>query len=367
MSANKTEKPTKKRLEETTKKGQSFKSKDFIVACLTLSGTVYLVSFTSLREMMGVFVQATTFGFNTGIWDYTKLVFWSGLKFLIPFLVLCVCVSALPSMLQVGFVLATKALKPQLSALNPAKGIKKIFSLRAVKDFFKALLYLVSFIVSVVLFWRENKRLLFSQVYGDLFSVTDIWNHFMFSLISLCLICSVIILLLDALAEYFLVMKDMKMDKEEVKREMKESEGNPEVKSRRREIHMDILSEQIKSDIDNSRLIVVNPTHIAVGIYFKPEIAPFPLISVLETNQRALSVRKYAEKSGIPVVVDVKLARKIFKSCRRYDLVSIDYVDEILRLLVWLEQVENAGEHSHVKNDNIDEDTGEVHSETNGA
>ncbi|HCZ4708604.1 TPA: EscU/YscU/HrcU family type III secretion system export apparatus switch protein [Salmonella enterica subsp. enterica serovar Saintpaul str. CFSAN004144] len=343
MSGNKTEKPTRKRREEAAKKGQSFRSKDFIIACLMLMGAAYLASFVSLRELMEAFGQAVSFNFQISIVDYTERVFLIGIKTVLPFLALCIFFSVLPSLLQTGFVLATKALKLQLSALNPVKGIKKIFSLRTVKDSVKSLLYLGSFVTSGFMFWHENKILLFSQLNGNLFSVVDVWRYLLFSLISLCLSFSVIILLLDALAEYFLVMKDMKMDKEEVKREMKETEGNPEVKSRRREIHMDILSEQIKSDIDNSRLIVANPTHIAVGIYFKPEIAPFPLISVLETNQRALAVRQYAESEGIPVVADIKLARRIFKTHRRYDVVSLEYIDEILRLLVWLEQVENAG------------------------
>ena len=292
---------------------------------------------------MAVFGQAFSFNFRISITDYTEQVFRSGLKVFLPFFMMCLFFSVLPSVLQTGFVLATKAVKFQLSALNPAKGIKKIFSLRTVKDSVKSLLYLGSFVVSGIMFWHENKQLLFSLVNGNLFIVADVWRTLLFSLVSLCLGCSVIIFLLDALAEYFLVMKDMKMDKEEVKREMKETEGNPEVKSRRREIHLDILSEQIKSDIDNSRMIIANPTHIAIGIYFKPEIAPFPLISVRETNQRALAVRQYARKAGIPVVVDVRLARRIFKTHRRYDVVSLESVDEILRLLVWLEQVENAG------------------------
>lgn len=343
MSGNKTEKPTRKRRDEAAKKGQSFRSKDFIVACLTLGGTAYLASFASLRELMEAFGQAVSFNFQISIVDYAERVFLIGIKIVLPFLALCLFFSVLPSVLQTGFVLATKALKLQLSALNPVKGIKKIFSLRTVKDSVKSLLYLGSFVVSGIMFWHENKTLFFSQLNGNLFTVVGVWRYLLFFLVSLCLGFSVIILLLDALTEYFLVMKDMKMDKEEVKREMKETEGNPEIKSRRREIHMDILSEQIKSDIDNSRLIVANPTHIAVGIYFKPEIAPFPLISVLETNQRALAVRQYAESGGIPVVVDIKLARRIFKTHSRYDVVSLEYIDEILRLLVWLEQVENAG------------------------
>ncbi|MGV2406602.1 UNVERIFIED_CONTAM: EscU/YscU/HrcU family type III secretion system export apparatus switch protein, partial [Campylobacter lari] len=72
-------------------------------------------------------------------------------------------------------------------------------------------------------------------------------------------------------------------------------------------------------------------------------LMPIPMISVYETNQRALAVRAYAEKVGVPVIVDIKLARSLFKTHRRYDLVSLEEIDEVLRLLVWLEEVENAG------------------------
>ena len=132
------------------------------------------------------------------------------------------------------------------------------------------------------------------------------------------------------------------MDKEEVKREFKEQEGNPEVKSHRRQMHMEILSEQIKSDIENSRMVLANPTHIAIGIYFRPEIAPLPFVSVVETNQRALAVRAYAEKVGVPVVRDVRLARRIYQRHRRYTFINVEEIDEVLRILIWLEQVENA-------------------------
>lgn len=70
----------------------------------------------------------------------------------------------------------------------------------------------------------------------------------------------------------------------------------------------------------------------------------FPLISVRETNEVALAVRKYAKEIGIPIITDKKLARKIYATHRRYDYVSFENIDEILRLLLWLEDVENAGQ-----------------------
>ncbi|EFK8580092.1 flhB HrpN YscU SpaS family protein [Escherichia coli] len=105
-----------------------------------------------------------------------------------------------------------------------------------------------------------------------------------------------------------------------------------------------MLSEQLKSDVSNSRLMIANPTHIAIGIYFKPHLSPILLISVRETNEVALAVRKYAKEIGIPIITDKKLARKIYATHRRYDYVSFENIDEILRLLLWLEDVENAGQ-----------------------
>jgi type III secretion protein U len=134
------------------------------------------------------------------------------------------------------------------------------------------------------------------------------------------------------------------MDKDAVKREHKEQEGSPEVKGKRRDLHQELLSEQIKSDIRSSRVIVANPTHIAVGIYFRPEITVMPFISLMETNQRALAVRKYAAKVGVPVVTDIALARRIFKTHQRYSFVKLDELEQVLRLLVWLEEVEQAGQ-----------------------
>lgn len=342
--AEKTEQPTHKRLQDAAEKGQSFKSHDLIVACLTLFGVAFLVSFGSVVELMGAFSLALSKGFEQGMREYALAVSWLGLKLFLPIFGICVVASALPTLLQTGFVLATEAFKFDLEKLNPVEGVKKLFSLRSLKDVVKSVLYLIAFVVATLVVWHKHKLELFAQINGGPMGMATVWRELLLSLVLVCLACIVVVLVLDAVFEYILFMKDMKMEREEVKREMKEQEGNPEVKSRRREVHMEILSEQVKSDVESSRVIIANPTHIAVGIYFKPELLPIPIISVLETNQRALAVRAHAEKCGVPVVRDVKLARRIFASHRRYEFVSLEEVDAVLRLLAWLEEVERAGE-----------------------
>ncbi|MEA9389632.1 EscU/YscU/HrcU family type III secretion system export apparatus switch protein [Acerihabitans sp. TG2] len=339
---NKTEKPTPKKIRDAKEKGQTFKAKDLIISCLLVCGIVWIISMSSLSEFMTNYRNLIAGNFEQDIQAYSVAIMIVAMKFIIPILIVCILVSALPTLLQTGFVVATKALKINLNALNPTKGIKKIFSMRTIKDFIKTLLYLACFIIGGVIFWHSKKGLLFAQLYGDPAGLAIIWGKLLLALLLTCLACILLILILDALADYFLHLKELKMDKQEVKREYKEQDGNPEIKSKRRQLHMEILSEQTKSDIKNSQFIIANPTHIAIGIYYKPEVILAPLVSVRETNQRALAVRAYAKKVGVPVITNIPLARKIYKTNRLYSFVKMDDIETIIDIMTWLHQVDNA-------------------------
>lgn len=342
--ANKTEKPTDKKLKDASKKGQILKSRDLTVSLIMLVGTLYLGYVFDVHHIMSILEYILDHNAKPDIWDYFKAIGIGWLKTIVPFLLVCMFTTILVSWFQSKMKLATEAIKLKFDSLNPINGLKKIFSLKTLKGFVKAILYIVFFCLAIRVFWGNNKSLLFKTLDGDIISLLSDWGEMLFLLVLYCLVSMIIILIFDYIAEYFLFMKDMKMDKQEVKREYKEQEGNPEVKSKRRERHQEILSEQLKSDVSNSRLMIANPTHIAIGIYFKPNLSPIPLISVRATNQVALAIRRYAQEIGIPVITDKKLARKIYATHRRYDYVSFENLDEILRLLLWLEDVENAGQ-----------------------
>ncbi|EPC0820894.1 EscU/YscU/HrcU family type III secretion system export apparatus switch protein [Escherichia albertii] len=342
--ANKTEKPTDKKLKDASKKGQILKSRDLTVSLIMLVGTLYLGYVFDVHHIMSILEYILDHNAKPDIWNYFKAIGIGWLKTIVPFLLVCMFTTILVSWFQSKMKLATEAIKLKFDSLNPINGLKKVFSLKTLKEFVKAILYIVFFCLAIRVFWGNNKSLLFKTLDGDIISLLSDWGEMLFLLVLYCLVSMIIILIFDYIAEYFLFMKDMKMDKQEVKREYKEQEGNPEVKSKRRERHQEILSEQLKSDVSNSRLMIANPTHIAIGIYFKPNLSPIPLISVRATNQVALAIRRYAQEIGIPVITDKKLARKIYATHRRYDYVSFENLDEILRLLLWLEDVENAGQ-----------------------
>ncbi len=348
MSGSKTEKPTDKKKKDAAKKGQSFKSKDLVIACLILLGVQYLINFSGVFELMSMWRLVIENGFTHDALGYAEAMFWTGLKLFLPFLLLCIAASVFPTLLQTGFLLASKALKLNFNALNPVNGFKKLFSLRTIKDVVKTLLFLTSFIVAAMVFWNKHKHMVFSQLNAEPVQIFLVWGKLFGALIYLCLFCALLVVVVDAFAEYFLHIRDLKMDKQEVKREFKEQDGDPEIKSKRKELHAELLSEQIKTDIEKSAVIIANPTHIAVGIYLNMEVVGIPFISVLERNQRALAVRAYAEKVGVPVVEDIKLARRIFKTHQRYSFVSIEELDNVIGILVWLQQVESAWKNENV-------------------
>lgn len=341
-SASKTEKPTDKKRRDAAKKGQTFKAKDLATTCLMLCGFFYLATDSALMEVMEVYRRIIASNFETNLGDYVRqLAFLLG-RIIAPLILICFVASALPTVIASGLTLAFEALKLNFGALNPINGFKKIFSLRTVKDTVKALLYLACFGIAFYVVWATQKHLLFAQLHGQIVDLFPVWGSLLLRLVLVFLGCILLIVLLDALSEYWLYIKDLKMDKDAVKRERKEQDGSPEIKQRRRDLHLELLSEQVKSDIRGSRVIVANPTHIAVGIYFRPEVTIMPFISLMETNQRALAVRAYAAKVGVPVVTDIALARRIFKTHQRYSFVQNDEIEQVLRLLLWLEEVEQA-------------------------
>lgn len=344
-SESKTEKATPKKKRDAARRGETFKARDVSVACVTLCGVLCVVWMGSLADIGKALIGAIHSGFNLDLSRYTVEVLLLGLKIVIPVIIVSFLATAIPSLLLSGFVMAVEAIRFDLAAIHPGRGIKKIFSLRTIKDFVKTNFYLISFIAAAVLTWYMQQDLVFSQVHATIPQIIDIWGRLTISVVLISLGCILLILILDAFLELFLYLKGLRMDKQELKREYMEREGSPLMRSRRRQLRFDFLSAQAQHDIENSRMIIANPTHIAIGIYFKPELSPIPYVSVRESNQRALAVRHYAEKIGVPVIVDVALARRLYRTHKLYSMVDLDEIHAIVDLILWLQKFEFQSEY----------------------
>ena len=131
-------------------------------------------------------------------------------------------------------------------------------------------------------------------------------------------------------------IRELRMTKDEVKRDFKESEGDPEMKGRRRSLFMEIMSTHETANVRRSSLILANPVHVAVGLYYDREATPLPVVTLKEQGLNARRIVAIAEREGVPVMVNAPLARSLLADAQldRYipnDLVAP--VAEVLRLL----------------------------------
>jgi type III secretion protein U len=294
------------------------------------------------RELTFYFDLFVSSGFMLSTGEYARLVFTTVFKIIAGIALISVFTSALVTLIQTRFKMASEAIRLDLNAINPIKGFKEIFSIRGLKDSIKAILYLGMALTGFSVFIIKYHARLFTIPTGGIQHFINVWRGLMPLLFCYTLLPFLIIMAFDALVDFYLYIKDLMMTKQEIKQEYKNNEGDQHIKSARKQLHRELLSEQTKANILTSKMVLANPTHIALGIYFNPTAIGLPFISVVEKNSRAVAVIAFAEKNNIPVIRNISLARRIFKTAKIYTFIDSNSMDEIMRLLTWLEQMEQA-------------------------
>ncbi len=334
----KTEKPTPHRLLKESKKGKSYVSRDLAAAAMLVAGLIALATMTSSRALQGFYRGMAERGFTLtpaeAAWQATVAFLWIA----VPVGATAIVAAVLVSLLQSRGVIAAEAVRVDLARVNPISGFKNLFSLKTVKSVITATLYLLAGLVFVVLAWKLFAPTVFAQVQMPDKAAGAIWHSVGWRSTALLLAVLAPIVLAAAFIEYRLYIREMRMEKHEVKQEHKDHNGNPEIK-RRREIGEE-LSAQTQSDVAGSSMILANPTHIAVGIYIHPDYPGLQFVSLRERGNRARKVIALAERVGVPVVRDIPVARAVYARVRRYQFVPAELTTPITRILLWLKDIE---------------------------
>ncbi|MEQ5207356.1 EscU/YscU/HrcU family type III secretion system export apparatus switch protein [Proteus vulgaris] len=341
--AEKTEKPTQKKLDDSAKKGQIFKSKELTSGLVYLIGVIYLFHQVNLDEFSRFYQSLLLNPMNITLKSYTGVIYRLFFDIVLPILLVTFLSGAIPSLFSSRFKLATEAIKIDINHINPISGFKKIFSIRTIKDLLKTLLFIVIFLITCYVFIILHSTEIFILYRSSLNIIVDKWCSLVVNFVFVFFILSIPILILNIIADFFIFMKDMMMEKHEVKQEYKNMEGDPEIKSTRRQFHQELLDEPMKKVIRDSSAVIVNPTHVAVGIYFDPDNGIMPLVSLSCINDKALAVKAYAKKVGTPIVRYPELARKIYHKYHLFDVMIDQDLLDVMDILIWLKRIENEG------------------------
>lgn len=345
--SDKTEKPTPKRLREARRKGQVAKSTELNAAAVLLAALValWVGAGTAMEGLRGLLAEALRDAFYPDFWEALPgLLERSQVLLLVVYVCLFVAsgaVVALVCRLQVGSVFSVDPVMPKLERVNPAAGLKRIFSKKTLVNF--AMTLLKTLLVGAVV-WHVARASLpdaIRMVHLSPPYVALVAGLTIITMLACTWLVNAAFSSVDVLLQRHWYIDDMKMAKHEVKRDHKESEGNPEVKMQRRALATELLFSQLEAKVAKANVVVVNPTHIAVAVSYRPGETELPQVVAKGTDDMAAVIRRIAESKGIPVVRDVMLARQLFESTPVDEYIGRDLFEPVARLLLWAREVES--------------------------
>ncbi len=318
----KTEQPTEKRLEDARKKGQVAQSRELSSCFIILFCSIFLYFSLSLGfgEMFRVYtnyVRNIDLDINTtNIYDILSFGLFRWLWFVLPIFALLIAITLLGSILQTGFLWSFESLKFNLEVLNPASGIKKMFSKRSAVEVLKALLKI--FILTYMAYSIIVKELsnMISLPGKDIHVIIEYLGKIAFNLTLKVSIVLMFLAGLDYLFQWWQHRKDLMMTQQEIKEEYKEREGNPLIKSRIRSIQREAARNRMIEDVKTADVIVTNPTTFAVALMYKAKEMPAPQVVAKGAGFIAQKIKDAAKQHGIPLTENKPLAQALFYSVK---------------------------------------------------
>lgn len=215
-----------------------------------------------------------------------------------------------------GVVFSAQPLKPDFSRLNPAKGLKRLLSARMFKELLKSIFKFAVYATAAFLFIRHLAADLALRA-SDGRQLPDVLVEAAGKLLLLFVILAALMALVDQLLARREFAKQMRMSRREVTREVREREGEPRQKKKRKQILDEILRQAgAASDVKGADILIVNPTHYAVALRYRPEETDAPVVRGKGRNAWARRMRETAQHEGITIVRNPRLARALYHESR---------------------------------------------------
>jgi type III secretion protein U len=341
--SEKTEQPTPKKLRDARQKGQVAKSQDVATAALTIVSfvTISLLWPFYVEELQALMVLPTYFTtqpFEEVVDQVMRSMVVKILLLSMPLLVVVLVVGVAANYFQVGFLLTLEPVKPELKKLNPIDKAKQMFSMKNLVEFLKSAVKVIVIAVLIYIVTRDSLDPLTRIPYAGETGVLQALKPMISSLaINISLVYAVI-----AAADYFFQkfqhIKQLKMSKDEVKREFKESEGNPEIKGKRKQLHQEMVMNDTMERTRKASVVVTNPTHLAIAIYYKEEENQMPKVLAKGEDYVARRMIEVARQEGIPVMQHIPLARAIHERVDVDRFIPADLIEPMAEVLRWLKE-----------------------------
>jgi flagellar biosynthetic protein FlhB len=347
MSDEKTEEPTQKKLDDARKKGQVWKSKDLTGVFVFLVGLgAFKASWANIEDEIKTLFR---FSFeHIGQPDTLEIATFHLMQMAVkdvivlsvPIIMAGAIVGGLTEFLQVGALFTMDTLIPKLDKLNPLAGLKQIFSKKTVVELIKNLakISIAAYVVYGVV--RDAMGMVVQTARQDVPGIMAIMGELVYRVAARVGLVFLLFSIFDIWWQRKSYMKDMMMSKDEVKKEYKESEGDPHHKAHRKQMHQEIMEGAQMESVKSADVIVTNPDHVAVALKYDREKDAAPRVLAKGLDFKAERIKEIARQADVPLLRNVPLAHALLRVEIGQDIPEemYDAVAEVLNFVYGLKQ-----------------------------
>jgi len=331
--------PTQKRLDEALERGDVVKSQEintwFVIAAGTLVRSTFGSSIGSgilvpMRNLLANSWMIRTDG--PGLLRLAMSLEYAVVAAIgLPLLMLAAAAIA-ANMVQHRLVWSGEPLKPSLSKISPMSGFKRIFGKQAAVNFGKGLFKIIALgAVMTAILWPERRRLE-AMVTFDPASLLTVTSSLTMQLLGAVVAMLAVVAILDYLFQYRTWYERLKMSPQEMKEEMKQSEGDPHVKGRIRQIRIARMKKRMMAAVPKASVIITNPTHYSVALQYDRGMSA-PICVAKGVDHIAFKIREVAREHDVPIVENVPLARSLYATVEIDEEIPVEHYHAVAEII----------------------------------
>ena len=340
----KTEAPTEKKRRESREEGQVAFSRELPSAALLAGILLTLIATSPL--ILDAFREMTTQIFREmskadelsigSLYDLSGEIFSTLLPAFAPFAAIIVLVGILASVLQVGVHITLKAIAPKFNKISPLTGLKRLFSTQSLADFLKSMAKLI--IVGIVGYITYMDKI--TELNGLSVATPEAILEYNFTVVAevsgKIVLALVAIAIFDYLYQRWHHEKQLMMTKQEVKEETKQTEGDPQLKARIRQIQREMSNARMMQEVPKADALIVNPTHFSVAILYDRDVMEAPEVTAKGTDHMALRMRTVARENSVPILERPELARDLYANVEIGETIPERFYKAIAEILAFV-------------------------------
>jgi type III secretion protein U len=352
----KTEKATPKKLKDAKKKGQVAKSQDLPAAFTFIASIAIVMGMTDILYhymadfLLGTFKLVSDSDLRASIlnlfYKANEVIFLAS----IPVMGLVALIGMVVTFLSVGPVFAPEVFKFDIKKFNPIDNLKGKFKLKTLVELLKSIIKIsiASYLIYLVMY--NSIPVLIQTVSMPITGALIVFHTFLMEVITKVGLFFIIVAVADFVYQKKTFANEMKMEKFEVKQEFKNSEGDPHIKGKRKQIAQEIAyQEGPTGGVKRAQAVVTNPTHLAIAIGYERKVDAAPYILAMGKDILAARIVKVAEQHNIPILRNIPLAHKLWEEGEIYEYVPEETYEALAEIMRWIAALEEGTESQMTK------------------